>query len=131
VAFTYDVTTDRGKVRLLVDDRDTVTAANQFFNDAEIDAFLALQSGGILRAAAMALESMAASEVMVQKRITILDLSTDGPGEAAALRALADSLREQAEVGDGTDPGFDIAEMVTNDFSWRERWLAQALRDDL
>lgn len=126
MAFTYIVTTDRGKVRLLIDDRDTAVVANQFFQDDEVDAFLELNGGGVLRSAAMALEAMAASEVMVQKRITILDLSTDGPGEAAALRALADSYREQAEIGDGSAQ-FDWAEMVTNDFSARERWLSQAL----
>jgi hypothetical protein len=130
VAFTYVITTDRGKVRLLVDDRDTAVVANQFFQDDEIDAFLELQGGGVLRAAAMALETMAASEVMVQKRISILDLSTDGPSEAAALRSLADSLREQAEYGDGSAL-FDIAEMVTNEFGARERWLAQALRGEV
>jgi hypothetical protein len=130
VAFTYVITTDRGKVRLLVDDRDTTVVANQFFQDDEIDAFLELQGGGVLRAAAMALETMAASEVMVQKRISLLDLSTDGPSEAAALRSLADSLREQAEYGDGSAL-FDIAEMVTNEFGARERWLAQALRGEV
>ena len=61
MAFTFDPTTARGKVRLLISDTDDVTALNQVFNDAEIDAFLALESNEIFAAAATALESMAAN----------------------------------------------------------------------
>lgn len=128
--FTYVVSTDRGKVRLLIDDRDTAVQPNQFFQDDEIDAFLALRSGSVLLAAAMALRQMAASEVMVQKRITILDLSTDGPAEATALSALADKLEEMEMMGDGTEAPFDWAEMVTGDFGGRERIWAQLLRGE-
>ena len=58
MAFTYDITTDRGKVRLLIGD--TVDAGHQF-EDAEIDAFLAMASGSILTAAGYALEAWASA----------------------------------------------------------------------
>ena len=58
MAFNYDLTTDRGKVRLLIGD--TVDAGHQF-EDAEIDVFLAMAGGSILIAAAYALEAWAAA----------------------------------------------------------------------
>lgn len=61
MAFTFDPTTARGKVRLLISDTDDVTALNQVFTDAEIDAFLALESNEIYGAAASACQSMAAN----------------------------------------------------------------------
>lgn len=130
MAFTYDPTTDRGRVRLLIDDRDTVTVANQFFQDNEVDAFLSLEGQNVWFAASSALLQMAASEVMVQKRITLLDLSTDGPGEAQALSALADRLRERGEQGAADEAPFDIAEQVWTDFAGRERLLAQLQRGE-
>ena len=58
MAFTYDLTTDRGKVRLLIND---ITAADYQFEDDEIDAFLSMASNSLLLAASYALESWAAS----------------------------------------------------------------------
>jgi hypothetical protein len=80
------------------------------FTDEEIETFLALESGR-KRAVALALETMASNEAMVQKKIRLLDLSTDGPAVAAELRTRAAILREQAALDDmATDPGFEIAE---------------------
>lgn len=61
MAFTFAPGTLRGKVRLLISDTDTVTAANQVFTDAEIDAFLSLESNEVYAAAASAAQSMAAN----------------------------------------------------------------------
>ena len=58
MAFNYDITTDRGKVRLLIGD--TVDAGHQFEDD-EIDAFLAMAGGSLLTAAGYALEAWAAA----------------------------------------------------------------------
>jgi hypothetical protein len=130
VAFTLDVTTDRGRVRVLIGDTDTVNATAQVLDDATIDMLLGLAEQGVLRAAAFGCEAIAANEVLVQKRIRTLDLSTDGPAEAAALRELAKSYREQAEVGDSGALPFEIAEMVPNQFAARERVWDQALREE-
>jgi len=56
---TYNITTDRGKVRLLIYDVDTV---NCHFTDTEIDTFLTMANDSIYLAAAMALEAWAATE---------------------------------------------------------------------
>lgn len=129
--FTFDVSTDRGKTRLLIGDTDTATVANQIFDDASIDAFLSLQGQAVYRAAATALLAIAASEVYIQKRIRALDLSTDGPSEAAALRALAEDYKELDAEEDGDELAFEIAENVYDDFSARERVLKQAQRGAL
>lgn len=60
MAFTYDTTTDRGKVRLLVYDTGATTAV---FTDADIDAFLELSGGDVFLAASMACNHRAAKGV--------------------------------------------------------------------
>lgn len=121
MAFTYNVSTDRGKVRLLITD---VQESNPIFQDAEIDAFLSLNTS-VRLAAAAALECIAASEVLILKKIVNLDLETDGPAVAKELRELAKQLRAQEEnIG-----AFEIAEQIQDDFTYREYWLKQAQRD--
>ena len=128
MAFTYDLTTDRGKVRLLSTDS---VAAYEIFSDTEIDAFLSLESSGVKKAAALALETIASSEVLVQKRIKLLDLSTDGPAESDALLKRAGLLRAQAEADEeGEYSPIDFAELVYDEFSWRERLIDEALADE-
>jgi hypothetical protein len=131
MAFTYNVATDRGKVRLLCTDTDEAGGADaQFFQDDEIDVFLDLMGSNILRAAAVALLTIAAQEVLLMKRITLLDLSTDGPAEAAALRELANTYQEKADLAEASEVGgaFDYAEMVVDEFTARERLEKEALR---
>lgn len=124
---TYDVTTDRGRVRLLITDTDTT---QPIFQDAEIDAFLAMEADSLKRAAAAALDVIASNESLVQKYIRLQDLQTNGPAVAKDLREHAKALREQAADED-TDGGFDWAEMVTGPFGARERIDAQALREEV
>lgn len=122
--FTYDPSTPAGRVRLLATDTD---ADHAIFQDDEIDAFLAMESDSIKRAAATALDQIASSEALIQKRIKLLDLQTDGPAVAAELRKHAAELRKQAD-GEETAGAFDYAEMVVNPFSARERLWNQRLR---
>ena len=127
--FTYDPTTDAGLVRLLITDTDTVNPDNQIFEDAEITAFLTLEGSTVKKAAARALDVIATREVLVQKVLRIMDLTTDGAKAADALRALAKQLRAEAATEAEEAGGlFDWAEMVVDDFSARERLLAEALR---
>jgi len=123
VAFSYDPTTDRGKVRLQIGDTDTVNADRQLFTDAEIDAFLAQNTSIIKLSAADALEAIAANQLMVLKVMKNMDLSTDGAKVADSFRKLAEGLRKSwAETGDGTYEGmFDYAEFTDTRFAKRER----------
>ena len=104
-----DPTTDIGMVRLLCTDLDEV---DPLFTDAQITAFLSLESGSVKRAAAQALETMASSEAIVSKAIKTLDLQTDGPKVASELRQRAKVLRDQdaEQAGDGAAWGIEIVD---------------------
>jgi len=126
MAFTYDVSTSAGKIRLMIPDTD---ATNYVFEDAEIDAFLELEED-TRRAAALALETIASSNAMVLKVISLLDLKTDGAKTSDALLKRAERLRDQAEKDEAADGLlFDWAELVPDVFSARERIEAEILRD--
>lgn len=120
MSFSYVLGTARGKVRLMIPDRIT---PNHIFEDDEIDAFLSIEGDNIKRAAAMALETIAADQVLVLKVITLMDLRTDGAAVARELLKRAGELRKQADTEEANEDGgaFDIAEMVVDNFTERER----------
>lgn len=104
MAFTFAPGTARGKVRLLVADTDTVTEANQVFTDAEIDAFLSLESGEVYAAAAAAAQSMAAmSARSAIKYIAERILEIDKKDIPKHFLALAKQYREQSIAGPGEE----------------------------
>ncbi len=92
-----DYTTDIGRVRLLITDTDE---ASPIFSDAQIEAFLDIEGDVLKLGAARALETIAVNEALVQKRIKLLDLSTDGPAVAKALQDAAKHLREEVAKED-------------------------------
>ena len=95
--FTYDSTTSRGRVRLLVGDTDTADSTKQIFTDAEIDAFLAMESNEIYAAAAAACESLAASTARSAIRYKAEKLlEIDRKDVPMHFRALATRYRERA-----------------------------------
>ena len=103
MAFTYDVTTDRGKVRLLIGDTD---AADYQFEDAEIDAFLTMASSSLLLAASYAIESWAAALSGDLKSEKIGDYSYTNE-KAANKTKLAEKYRKE----DAANPYLTWAEM--------------------
>ena len=110
----YDVTSDEGRVRLLIDD----TQDPPLFTAQEISEVLNLNQGSVLRAAAQLILLIAGSETRMSKKITTQDLATDGPAVAAELRAQAAALRKQADDQDRADTEagggfFDVAEYGT------------------
>lgn len=120
-----DFSTSTNKVRLLIGDIDVT---DKIFNNSAIDAFIAMAlDNNIKRAAAQALLVIAVNEVLVQKRIKLLDLSTDGPAEATALQALAKELIRQADEEE-VDGAFDFAEMVDTPFQYDEFVVKDRLR---
>lgn len=107
---TTDVTTDVGRVRLLISDLDPAAA---LFADDEVQAFLDLNGALIRLAAAEALDVIASNEALLSKKITTQDLATDGPALAAALHAQAEGLRaahrtSQADADAVNGGGFGI-----------------------
>lgn len=77
----------------------------QVMSDDQLLGFLALYQGNYKRAAARALRTVAASEVLLAKKVTTQDLSTDGPAVSAELRALADDLVREADDEDAQAAG--------------------------
>lgn len=125
--FTLDPTTDIGKVRMIVQDKNIEQA---LFSDADITALLGLNGNDVRLTAAAALDIMASNQVMILKVIRLLDLSTDGAAVARALREHAKQLRDDVAETDSVEGGlFDYADMVTNPFTARERVWYEALRD--
>ena len=125
MAFSYDPTTDVGKVRLLIPDRDGTAP---LFQDAELSAFLTM-AGNAHRAAALALETAAADLALTLRVTDILGLRIDGARASDALLKRAAALRAQADEADARDGDlFDWAEMAVDPFSARERLWAEALR---
>lgn len=124
MAAISDFSTDTNLVRLLIGDIDDT---ERIFNDSAIQAFITLAlDGNVKRAAAQALLTIAVNEALVQKRIKLLDLSTDGPAEAESLRALAKELMSQAN-NEEVEGAFDWADMINtpaqrDEFLMKERY---------
>lgn len=97
---SYDPTNPVGMVRLLITD---ISETDPLFTDADLMAVLAAEGDNVKLAAATALEVIARSELLIAKKISTQDLSTDGPAVAAELRAQAKSLRDQVSAGQGGD----------------------------
>lgn len=117
MAFTYDLTTLGGQTRLLIPDavEETMT-----FDDAEIAAFLVMTGNDPYLAAATALETIAASEAMVGKKMAVFGtITTDGTAVSAALLARAQRLREAAGSQDGGEY-VGVASTAVDEWTWRE-----------
>jgi hypothetical protein len=129
VTFTYniaDLSSDVAKLRLMIPDND---ASVYNFEDEELVVLVALEGNNLKRATALGLETIAANEVMVLKVIKALDITTDGAKVSDALLRRADKLRQQADDDEAAeDAGFDVAEMVVDDFTYRERMVKEMLR---
>lgn len=118
MTFTYDPTTDIGKVRLIVPDK---VEDDSFFTDEEIEALLTVETGW-RRAAALALETIASDSAMVLQVIKIQNITTDGSKVAQSLLTRAKNLREQADSSEAEDdPAFDIAEVIRDNFGYRQK----------
>lgn len=93
-----DYSRPSGQVRLLICD---VDEGRLVFTGPQIDAFLALAGGNVLRAAAHAIDTNATNEALSSKVLRSQDVQTDGAKVADAMRKHADRLREQADQEDG------------------------------
>jgi len=102
MANTYAPGTDRGKVRLLLND----IGDPWVFSDAEIDAFLSMEGDSIKRAAALAIATNASNEALASKVLRSQDLATDGAKVAEVLLKHATDLRAQADADDEINDAF-------------------------
>jgi hypothetical protein len=103
MSFTFDPTTDIGKVRVIIGDK---LQAGALFTDEEIQAMLDMEDGEIKLAAATLLDQVASSQALLQKKIKLGDIQTDGPAVAASIREQAKALRASADSGIAFDVVF-------------------------
>jgi hypothetical protein len=124
MAFTYDVTTSRGRVRLNIGD---TVQASAIFTDEEIDAFLSMSSGDVFYASAIALLGIASTKALLAKKKAAGNYSED-------LTAIAKELREQAKAYTAMSTGEPyevVGEQIFTDFNYNEIIKNAALRGDL
>lgn len=123
---SIDFSTDVGKVRLMIPDRDLTYAV---FTDEEIEALITIE-GDIRRAAALGLETIASDTAATLRTTETLGLKVDGTKASAELLKRAATLRTQAlESESRGDPPFDIAEQAYEPFGTRELLYNELLRD--
>jgi len=104
--WTYDVTNNIGKVRLLIGDTDIVPTTDAQFSDEEITAFLTMASNSLLLAASYALEAWGAA---------LTDsLTSEKIGDYAYTKKESDNkiaLAKKYREEDATSPYLTWAEM--------------------
>jgi len=103
--YSYDITTEIGQVRRLIDDTDIVPTSDAWFSDEEIQFFLNL-GGSVLMAAAKALEAAAATLMDATKEERIGDY-TYKKSTVDNMLKLADKYAKQ----DASTPYLTWAEM--------------------
>ena len=110
MTWTYDLTDDIGKIRLMIADTDIVPVTDAHFSDEEIMAFLTMTGGDVNLAAALALQSWAGylSGTVDSERIGDYSYSKK---QVANMLALAQAYIAAA----GTAPAMDWAEMALNE----------------
>jgi hypothetical protein len=96
MAFTYDISTNRGKVRALITD---VDSTDYVFEDAEVDAFITLAPSNLFSAAALLCETWARSRSKLAASMRGADGSVTARYSMGSLLALAASLRSAALSG--------------------------------
>ena len=143
MSFTYIYGTPIFYVRLLIPDTDST---NPIFQDDEIQGFMDINSmtwqssmyyaynagsqnlpqtpSNFLRAAALALRSLAGNAARLAAVTGLLDVKLSPAAAAAALNKQADSYMEM----DDNRGAFAIAEQVTTVWAFRDRWLAMLQR---
>jgi hypothetical protein len=90
--------TDIEMMRVLIPDVEQIYEGETLFADTDLDNFLSVAGGNVLRGAAYAILAIANSEALISKVIKTQDLSTDGAKVAEALRKNAEVLFARADA---------------------------------
>lgn len=121
--FTYNVSTNLGKVRMMIGDTDSTTA---LLTDEEINAFLSMNGNDLYATASACLYRIASSKALVAKRISAGNYSEDTSGMAAELRATA---KEYKAMSDSV-PAEAQAEIIWNEMSYNSVIARRDLRGE-
>lgn len=124
MSFTFNTTTNIGKVRTLIND---TTEASAVLSDEEINVFLSLESNDIYKSAASALESIIINKQLLSKLIAAGDYKEDNRNVAEKLGKVAERYRQASN----SIPADNYAEVAVTDFNYREILNNKALRNEI
>lgn len=105
MAYTYDITDNIGKLRLMIGDTDIVPTTDAHFTDEELQYFLTLNSDNLNLAAADALEAWMSS--------LSREMASEKIGDYSYTRKTIDNmnkLRNEFREKDASTPILEIAE---------------------
>jgi hypothetical protein len=130
--YTYDISTDIGKVRLLTDDRDMSSVSTALpleqrsavFSDTEIQTFLTMSNNDVFRAAAKGLITIANNRSLLVQSRRVGKAELDYGGVRKDLLASAEALITQSI----SQPADGYAEQVWDDYTMRRVVLNVTLR---
>jgi len=123
MSFTFNTSTNIGKVRSLI--RDTVEAT-AILSDEDINVSLSITDNDILLAAAMSLRSIAINKALLEKSIKAGNYWEDNKGISKALLSLAEKYESMAE----NIPADAQAEVFATDFNYNEILYNKSLRGE-
>ena len=123
MAFTYDTSTNLGKVRNLIGD---AVDSGHILEDGDINSFITMTDTDLYRAAALCLFRIAASKALLAKKKSAGDYSEDLTAIAKEVRAVAAIYMEMSE----NIPAEAQAESFINDFSYNDVLVRKELRDE-
>lgn len=123
MSFTYDLTTNIGKVRNLIND---TTQIGALLTDEEITAILSLHSSDLFMAAHTCLMRIAASKALLAKKKSAGNYSEDLTAIARECREVAAVYKEMAQ----SMPADAVAEQFLTDFNYNEILNKKVLRNE-
>lgn len=126
-----DYSTPLGQLRALLsqtkqhkDPQNPELPADYLVSDGQLNAYIAINNGGLFGAAADALLALATNEALISKKIRTEDLQTDGPAVAGELRRMAETYRQRhkddLEALDLVD-SFEIVDYTPHPENWTLR----------
>lgn len=107
------------QMRVLIPDNEPIFEGDYLFTDVELDTYLTIANGSVLRAAAFAMIALGNSEAMISKVIRTQDLQTNGATVADAYRRNATVLLDRAKAEDDAADSFYI-----DTIDYTEGWSA-------
>lgn len=123
MSFTYDTTTNVGKVRNLIDDK---TQATAIFTDEEITAILGMCDNEVMAASGVCLLGIAASKARLAKKKQAGNYSEDLTAIARECRETAKTFMEMAQ----NVPADAVIEQFLTDFNYNEILRGKELREE-
>ena len=123
MSFTFDLSTNVGKVRNLIGD---TNASDYQLTDEEITSILSLASSDIFLASAICLKRIAADKALVQKRVKAGNYEEDPKEAINGMLKVAENYEKMAK----DTPADAQTEIFYTDFNYNEILNQRALRGE-